>query len=494
MFAKMKVTHKLNLLLSVMLFGLIVMTGINLYATKSLMVEDRKASLKSLVQANKKTLEHYYNKVQSGELKERAAKEAAFAALRYVRYNTNDYIFGYDYDGVALISPKEASLGKNYIKLKDPNGVYLIKDLIAAAKEGGGYVDYAFPKAGEKQVSPKLGYAESFEPWKMMVGTGVYIDDLEADFVEKRNIQLAEALAIVLIVITGGFFVSKSIGASLKIQDRVKAFEETVSSVISGVSSAATEMQSSAQSLASTADETTRQASAVGSASESAANGVQTVASAAEELNASIGEITSQTSETVRVARECLSEAENTSADVRELSKAAEDIGIVVSLIENIAGQVNLLALNATIEAARAGEAGKGFAVVANEVKNLAAQTGDATKDIVVQVSNIQEKTNKAVESISTISNIIKQVNEISTTVASAAEEQGAATQEISRSVQTTSQDTNEVSQSILSVREAAEETNVASVQMLATAGQLAQESETLRGTVEEFIDYIRKI
>lgn len=96
-------------------------------------------------------------------------------------------------------------------------------------------------------------------------------------------------------------------------------------------------------------------------------------------------------------------------------------------------------------------------------------------------------------ESISRISQTIRQMSEISTTVASAAEEQSAATKEISRSVQKTATDTNEVSQNIGGVKQAAQETGHASSQMLDTAGQLASESETLRSTVENFIDHIRQ-
>lgn len=493
MFAKMKIVHKLILLLAVASFGLIAMTGMNLQKTKDVMLEDRKATLKSIVEVNLKTLQHYYEQAEKGTMTMEAAKAAAYAAIRYVRYNKTDYVFGYDYNGIARITgPEPSNEGKDFIGLKDTNGIFFIKNLIIAAQKNGGYVFYNYMKPGKSEPSPKVGYALGFKPWNIMVGTGVYLDDINEAYAEERNIQVIEALSIILIVVVGGVFIGRSISSSLNIQDVVKNFEESVKNIVAGVSSAATEMQQSAKGLSNTAEETTRQANTVGSASESAAGGVQTVASAAEELNTSISEITTQTNETVRVALECVTEAERTSKDITELSTAAEDIESVVNLIENIANQVNLLALNATIEAARAGEAGKGFAVVANEVKNLATQTGDATKDIVAQVANIQDKTKTAVESIGTISDTIKKVNDLSTIVAAAAEEQGAATQEISRSVQQTAQDTNEVSQNIQGVKGAAEETNIASTQMLATADQLAQESETLRGTVEEFIGRIR--
>jgi len=269
-------------------------------------------------------------------------------------------------------------------------------------------------------------------------------------------------------------------------------FEQSVHGIVSTVSSAATEMQHSAGSMAAIAEESAKKATTGAGAAQQASVNVQMVASAAEELNASIGEISRQIAESARVAATCAAEAEATGAVMQGLSKAAEDIGNVVKLIDDIANQVNLLALNATIEAARAGEAGRGFAVVATEVKNLANQAGSAAQDITKQIANIQEQTANAVKTINGITSTIKQVSQISTTIASAIEEQGAATKEISRSIDEASHDTNVVTQNIADITHAAEETGTASTQVLQTADQLARESDSLRQAVEGFIVKVR--
>ncbi|HIC79954.1 MAG TPA: methyl-accepting chemotaxis protein, partial [Kiloniellaceae bacterium] len=136
------------------------------------------------------------------------------------------------------------------------------------------------------------------------------------------------------------------------------AFQSAIGGVVDTVSSAATELQATAQTMSSTAGETEQESVSVASASEEASTNVQTVASASEELSASISEISRQVSETNEVSQKAVDEAEEASVSVKGLAEAAQKIGDVVNLIQDIAEQTNLLALNATIEAARAGDMG----------------------------------------------------------------------------------------------------------------------------------------
>jgi methyl-accepting chemotaxis protein len=179
---------------------------------------------------------------------------------------------------------------------------------------------------------------------------------------------------------------------------------------------------------------------------------VQSVAAASEEFQSSANEI-ARSMETSRsdVIR-ALDEAKGAETSTEQLSNAASAMNNIVTVIQDIAAQINLLALNATIESARAGEAGKGFAVVASEVKSLANQVGSATEQIATEINNMQTVSDDVVSKLNGIKSAVESVETSVTTVASAVEEQAATTQEISSSMQTATIAVSEVNSGLESI------------------------------------------
>jgi methyl-accepting chemotaxis protein len=330
-----------------------------------------------------------------------------------------------------------------------------------------GETDLAVPNAGERS-----------EIGEMAAAVQVFRDNLV------RNRRLEEETALVR--------ASAEEQRRRAMHDMADEFEAAVGGVIGLVSSAATELQATAQQMMSTTSETASQSTAVATAAEEAASNVNTVAAAAEELGSSVQEIGRQVDGSADLARRAVDEADQAGAMVQELSASVSRIGDVAGLISTIAGQTNLLALNATIEAARAGAAGKGFAVVASEVKALADQTAKATNEISGQIKQIQASTGRAVASIRGITGRIREMSVVSTSIAAAVEEQGVATQEISRNVAQAAAGTGEVTGNIAGVAGTAEKAGVAASQVLAATYELSRQSSYLDSEAARFLATVR--
>ncbi len=279
-------------------------------------------------------------------------------------------------------------------------------------------------------------------------------------------------------------------------RDTMKAiadeFERDIGGIVQSVSAAATEMQTTSQSMSAIADETGSQATTVATAAQEASENVQTVAEAAGQLGGSIAEISRQMSVQTDAAEEAVGAASVSDTEIKGLAEKVEAIGDVVSLITSIAEQTNLLALNATIEAARAGDAGKGFAVVASEVKNLANQTAKATEEIASQIQEVQDQTGHAVAAIADINARMDRIREISSSVAAAIEEQNAAADEIGRNTQEASAGTQAVSASIAGVKDASDQTGVSAGHVRTASEELARQSDLLATQVAQFMERVR--
>jgi methyl-accepting chemotaxis protein len=182
------------------------------------------------------------------------------------------------------------------------------------------------------------------------------------------------------------------------------------------------------------ATDTTRQVLArVGNERVSAT--LETVAGSAEQLNASVREIAEAMSKSRETATNAVDRVHDADAQAHRLYDATQSMSVIVEIINDITGQINLLALNATIESARAGEAGRGFAVVASEVKNLANQAREATSKIGSEIGEVTAISNGVLSGLSQIKQAIDSVNDYVVNTAAAVEQQSAVTNEMSSTI-----------------------------------------------------------
>ena len=563
MFGRMRISNRLLLLIPVLLITLVMTVWLGLSELRQSLIGDRKEAIKNLVQIAGHVLDVWYAKEKSGALGRAAAQAGAVEELSQLRYADNNYFFAQNYDGVTVLQADRSLEGKNRIDAVDPDGVRTVFSEIEAAKRGGGFVNFRVSRAGGTAVTdgpnvlPKLVYTGSFEPWQWAIGTGVYLDDVDAIYYRIMKQFAGCAAILMLIACFMVYLVARSISRPLALitgrmgdlaggnlavdvpllddkhemgrlaraldvfrasmseterlrRDRQLAeqqaesakratvtgladrLEAKVKGIVNELSSAASTMHASAQTMSGTAEQTSRQTVTVAAASEQASARVGTMAAATEEMGSSIAEIARQVTHSKDIAHSAVQAAARTTVTMQGLSAAAQKIGDVVQLIQNIASQTNLLALNATIEAARAGEAGRGFAVVASEVKSLAAQTAKATEEISSQIGSIQGATREAVESIKGIDETIARIEEITGAIAAAVEEQDKTTQEITRNTHEVAQGTRDVSTNIGGIKQAVGETGAAASNVLQLARALGHTADTLRGEVDGFLAEIR--
>jgi methyl-accepting chemotaxis protein len=561
MLKRLSISTRLLLFIPVMMASLAIMIWFGLTELRYSLMEGRKEAIKQLVQVSKIVIESWYEKEKSGQLSREEAQKGARDELWRVRYADNNYFFIQRYDGLSVLQLDRNLEGKNRIDAKDPYGVPTVRPLIEAAQHGGGFVHYHASRSGgtaadAKNALPKLSYALGFDPWQWSIGTGIYIDDVDADYNRIALAYGALGLGILAVAVVLTYLIGRSIRGPLFLitertsklaegdlanaipfledkhemgrlaralevfkTNRRKADEmatmhrdeqatklrrqETAERLIDGfrdrtargikaVMQAAERAQSLAGDLAEMAAQSRTRIDAVNQASNDTTGNVQKIAGAAEELSAAVGEVSKQANQSSTVAERAVIEADQTSTTMRGLASAANQIGEVIKLINGIASQTNLLALNATIEAARAGEAGKGFAVVASEVKALANQTTKATEEIQVQISGIQGETTRAVQAISSIGTTVSDMRTMTMGIASAMEQQGATTQGIARNIAEAADGTQHVAKNITGVAEAAETTSQAAVSLRGASDDLRREATSLNEEMLRFFDDIR--
>ncbi|MCB9615766.1 MAG: hypothetical protein H6721_28385 [Sandaracinus sp.] len=268
--------------------------------------------------------------------------------------------------------------------------------------------------------------------------------------------------------------------------------ERSVSGIVGRLASAATQMQSTAMSLADAARVTTERAAVVARTAEDVASSVHAVASASEQLSTSandMGRIAQESQELVGAAVEA---STRTHEIVHGLTCASEEIGSVVRVISGVAQQTNLLALNAAIEAARAGEVGRGFGIVAAEVRALAKQTSGSTEEIAERVGAIQRASSEGVSAIGNIAQSVRHVDARVSRIVEAVDAQRGATARISAGVADVAQGADEVSRCIRTVSENARETDDAVRCLLEAATELSQQAEDLYETTHRVLHAVR--
>ena len=479
-----------------------------LSSIRETMISEKTQKLKNIVELAHQILSGIYT---NPSLDTAQKKLSALSLIKALRYNNKDYLWINDMRPTMVMHPIKPELdGKSLANFKDPQGKKPFLSMVEVCKhKGEGVVDYLWPMPGHDQPVPKLSYVKRFAPWNWVVGTGIYIDDINAAVAQKkhaleialkkqRNRLIWMTVLILGLTCTALTLIARSLVRPIKkalnftqsmakgdltqtldveqkdeigtlasalnqMRSSLNQMFKDVANGVGTLTSSSTELSAISQQMAQSSNQSCSRSgsvaaaseqmcsnmNSVAAASEQASTNVSMVASATEEMTATVKEIAQNSAKASTITKKAVSQARSASTKMDQLGTAAHEISKVTEVITEISEQTNLLALNATIEAARAGEAGKGFAVVANEIKELARQTAAATQEIEVKIEGIQKSTSLTVDEIKQISTVIDDVNDIVGTIATAVEEQAVTTQEIAGSVAQASRGIAEVNENV---------------------------------------------
>lgn len=522
----MTLKAKLRVMVATSAAGLAAVAGFWIQGQHSTLLAEKREKTQHLVEVPYSVIERQFKLETEGKISRTEAQRQAIETINSLRFEAENYFWINDEHPTMIMHPIKPALdGTDLTSFKDSSGKAMFVEFVQAAQApGGGFVHYLWPRPGAEKPVPKLSYVKRFAPWGWVIGTGIYVDDVDLAWRESALKAGGLALACLIPLLAVSMLTSRSI--FLRLNDFMERFKEgaegegnltrtidisyddeigelakwfnafmgrvdemirVVSPTTRQVAVASQELDHTSQQITVNSEETSAQANLVSNAAQQVSQNLQTVATGAEEMGASIKEIAKNATKAAQVATSAVKVAEATTATVSKLGDSSAEIGQVIKVITSIAQQTNLLALNATIEAARAGGAGKGFAVVANEVKELAKETANATEDISRKITSIQTDTKAAVGAMGTISAVIHQINDISSTIATAVEEQNATTNEMSRNVSEAARCSGEINSNIAQLAQAAQGTMRGATETRKAAQGMVETSALLCQQIEKF-------
>jgi methyl-accepting chemotaxis protein len=404
---RLTISRRLALLVSAAAFLMLCGFAAQLLTIRDTLLEERRVGIRNEVQTAVSIARAFVVEAAAGRLSEAEAQERARMALRSMRFGDGDYFFVYRYDGVNVVhGPKPEREGKNFIDQVDSNGARLNANLIAAAQAGGGFTEFMFPRAGSDIPSPKLGYAAPVGEWQWAVGSGVYIDDVDALFRARVFNVLMMVGAILALLGVSSWWLARGLflpvraltGAMTRLAGGDTAVEVPATGRTDEVGEMARAVGFFKESImaADRLREAQEQQKAGAAAGQRAAlirmaddfnasvgGIIDTVASTATEMQGAAQSLSATAEEANRQATAVAGAATRASSNVQTVATAAEELSASISEIGRQVAQSSAIAVKAVDQAQRT-----------NDTVNSLAQSAQTIGEVVGLIQQIASQTN----------------------------------------------------------------------------------------------------
>ena len=356
------------------------------------LLQDVDASLKNETQIVVSLLEKVYQQQQAGLLSEPEAKKLAADLVRDLRYDDGKGYFWIDTaDGVNVVLLGRDVEGKSRIDLVDPNGVHFIQEMLKNGQQtGGGYTDLSFAKPGETTPLPKRNYTTTFAPYQWILGTGVWIDQIDALIAAQKEAIDADfysslRMTVLVSVLIEALCIALAIFFSNKLATPIAHVTNRLATLAQGDF----RHNAALETKISSTDEIGRMSQALDTLQHNVRQMMKQAIEAAEKITTAVGQLNESADQSATVSSQVASSmskvADSCNEQFAEMDRTKAQIGTLEQHMSAFAGN-----LSQTVDAV-------------DGTNRAAAQGATRVNEAVLQMQRIAESVSRSAEVITVL-------------------------------------------------------------------------------------------